>query len=642
MTLYILTCSFLALQSLLIGKLMHCRRQMKKNIALAEERSNQVQAIAHLGLWEYHQKEDVLKWSENAYRIFGFEPFSVEPTIEHFLSLIHPEDAEEVRVNFGKTCEDCRSVSFRVIRNDQSIRHVYFNCTQAISGTDQPVIMQGVIQDITEIIETQQKAAVHEKRFDAVFNNSLDAITLINENGELICESPAFNNMLGFKQGEITGIKHAELVHSCDQDNLRAFLSELHDNPGVARYRKLRMKHKDGGYVWAEGKAVNLLHDHNVKAIVTSFRDVTRTLKTETSLKQSEINLRNILEHADVGYVLLDTQFNVMAFNTLAAKYASDTLRVIIKEGTYGISYFPVDKQKMMISLFQKALNGKSANCEVSYPGQDDAPVWYGVRIQGIQQADGRITGVIMSLTDITQRKLHDLQRARITADLVKRNKDHEQFAYMVSHNLRAPLTNIIGLCDLLQSHDIEEAIRKEFIHGMMVSAMKLDGVIIDMHAILSVKQGQEEKKEQVSMKRLLEDVKSNLLIPQDLEVKITGDFSQADGFYVIKAYLYSVFYNLLSNGIKYRREGVIPELSVQSRVSGGQLELLFSDNGQGIDMDRYGEKVFGLYNRFHPEKEGKGMGLFMTRCHAEALGGSISVESYVNRGSVFKVELPL
>jgi signal transduction histidine kinase len=102
---------------------------------------------------------------------------------------------------------------------------------------------------------------------------------------------------------------------------------------------------------------------------------------------------------------------------------------------------------------------------------------------------------------------------------------------------------------------------------------------------------------------------------------------------------LYSIFYNLIHNSIKYRQPGLPCVIQIRSRLLKEGVQLVFKDNGIGIDLKKRGEQVFGLYKRFHPAIEGKGMGLFMVKTQVEALGGKISISSEPNKGTEFTIE---
>jgi signal transduction histidine kinase len=110
-----------------------------------------------------------------------------------------------------------------------------------------------------------------------------------------------------------------------------------------------------------------------------------------------------------------------------------------------------------------------------------------------------------------------------------------------------------------------------------------------------------------------------------------------------LKSYMQSIFYNLISNSVKYRQPNLAPVIEIKSRKRQNKIELSFRDNCMGIDLTKNGDQVFGLYKRFHTnEIQGKGIGLFMVKTQVEAIGGTISVHSEVNKGTEFKIEFDL
>jgi signal transduction histidine kinase len=127
----------------------------------------------------------------------------------------------------------------------------------------------------------------------------------------------------------------------------------------------------------------------------------------------------------------------------------------------------------------------------------------------------------------------------------------------------------------------------------------------------------------------------------QSQNVRIITDFSAVDEYTSIKSYIHSIFYNLIFNSIKYSDPSRMPVISVTSKRENHKIYLIFKDNGMGIDLDKKGEQIFGLYKRFHNHIEGKGMGLFMVKTQVEILGGKITVKSQPNQGTEFEIEFP-
>ena len=232
-------------------------------------------------------------------------------------------------------------------------------------------------------------------------------------------------------------------------------------------------------------------------------------------------------------------------------------------------------------------------------------------------------------------------QKEKMTTDLIQRNKDLEQFTYIISHNLRAPVANIIGLSYRLKQIGLSEDLRSQIGAGLSTSVTKLDEVIRDLNDILKIRQMVNESKQLIKLDHFISDI--HLSIEKMIEHEkaiILWNFTEAEEIVTIKGYLHSIFFNLISNSLKYRKPNETPRIKISSRKVNGKIVLLFEDNGIGIDLSTAGEHIFGLYKRFHTDRaEGKGMGLYMVKTQVESMGGKISISSEVNVGTQFQIE---
>lgn len=235
---------------------------------------------------------------------------------------------------------------------------------------------------------------------------------------------------------------------------------------------------------------------------------------------------------------------------------------------------------------------------------------------------------------DITERK-------SIMTDLMQRNRDLEQFTYIISHNLRAPVANMLSITALLREPDADASETAQLIDWLSQSVRTVDMVIKDLNEVLQIQRTIHEVKTPVRLSKLLDDVQESIAALIDLNrVRFVVDFSQVDELTTLRSYLYSIFYNLITNSIKYKRSDADPVIEIRSERRGESVRLRFRDNGLGIDLKQKGGQMFGLYKRFHFHTEGKGLGLFMVKTQVEALGGHIYVDSVIDQWTEFRIEL--
>lgn len=225
--------------------------------------------------------------------------------------------------------------------------------------------------------------------------------------------------------------------------------------------------------------------------------------------------------------------------------------------------------------------------------------------------------------------------------ELVNHNNQLQQFSFITAHNLRSPVARILGLINLLHMPSVDDREREYILNQIQKTGYDLDQVIKDLSVILDIKKGLTENYEAIPIKNTLHKVMA--LLQTELErnnVQLTIEVENDDTILGISAYLESVFFNLLSNAIKYRSPERLPHIHIQAKKDNDLMLIAVKDNGIGIDLANFAHKLFGMYQRFHFHTEGKGLGLHLVKTQVESMGGRISVESDLNTGTTFIIEL--
>lgn len=221
--------------------------------------------------------------------------------------------------------------------------------------------------------------------------------------------------------------------------------------------------------------------------------------------------------------------------------------------------------------------------------------------------------------------------------ELIEHNNQLEQFAFIAAHNLRAPLTRVLGLANLIQMSPTEQD-RQTALDKLISSTQDLDQVVKDLNAILNIKRHTSNLTE-VDLNESL--MRTKRILEKEIEdtgARIMNNFSEADKVYAIAPYVESILYNLISNSIKYRDPARTPVIAIKTTHENEFVCLAIMDNGLGIDLQKYKQTIFNLYKRFHLHVEGKGLGLYLVKTQIEALGGRIEVRSEPNEGATFHV----
>ena len=227
------------------------------------------------------------------------------------------------------------------------------------------------------------------------------------------------------------------------------------------------------------------------------------------------------------------------------------------------------------------------------------------------------------------------------TKRILEYNTQLEQYAFITAHNLRSPVARILGLGNLMRLIPDGAIEQKELLNKVLLSIEDLDMIIRDLNRMIEVKQNAESVFTQVIFFDELEKIKNSLSteIGQS-QCEINSDFEAVSALYSIQAYIDSIFYNLISNAIKYRDPSRPLIIKIKTMNEGDFLVLRLEDNGLGIDLKLYGHKIFSIGSRFHDHVVGRGFGLFLVKTQVEALHGKIEVTSEVGVGSVFTIYL--
>ncbi len=499
-----------------------------------------------------------------------------------------------------------------------------------------------------EIIASREELkAAHERLLFHIENSPLGFIEWDN-NIRVKSWSKRAEEIFGWTEKEFIESKKTGLSQVYEGDLLlvKKIADELADGTVERNTAQHRNYTKDGRVIWCEWFNSALKNaDGKVIAIMSLVQDITENKNAEESLKNSEQRFREIFETAPEAIVVFNIQTQLFSrYNANALKLLKCSGEELLKKSPYDISspFQPDGKsaRKKSVQYISAALNGEKPTFEWTVLDAKRQELICEVRLVKLSGADNN--EVLATFVDITERRNTEKMREKITADLVQHNKDLQQFAYIISHNLRAPVANIIGLTTMFEEPSLNQKMIKEIIRNLASSAVKLDNVIIDLNHILNLRSEVNERKVIVRFSEIVEDIKLtiNSAIKQE-GIWIKTDFSQVPEIFSLKSYIYSIFHNLIYNSIKYKRPDLSAIIEIRSFRDYNNIFLVFKDNGLGIDLTKKGDQVFGLYKRFHSHVEGKGMGLFMVKTAVEMLKGTISVASSVDKGAIFTIQFP-
>lgn len=480
----------------------------------------------------------------------------------------------------------------------------------------------------------------NEKRFRTLIEKSKDMITLTSSEGQILYASPSVTKLFGYTPEEIPTAVTSNFIHP---DDVKLYLekrTQIQKIPNGSVSYELRLRHKAGRWIWCEINLTNLLNEPGIESMVANFRDISdkKTLEQEKEFDRN--NLNALINNTDDLMWSVDNQYNLLTFNLPFRDSILNLSGNIPTKGTdiFTLGFLEEESNRLKKSL-ERALTGETFTETIFITKPVEG--WNEISYYPIRQGSG-IIGIACYSRNISERKKSEAERETMVLELIQRSKSLEQFAYIVSHNLRSPIANILGISNILKS-DISESDRDKSLAYLFEAIAKLDEIIKDLNSILELKSELTGQKQSVSFSEIISSIESSIQnLLKDNTVQLITDFKAIDTIESIKVYIYSIFLNLVSNSIKYKQRHPPVVIDIRSELHNNKVRIIYKDNGIGIDLKKHGEKLFGLYKRFHSEIEGKGLGLFMVKTQIETLGGKIEAESEPNKGITFTIDLPL
>jgi signal transduction histidine kinase len=239
---------------------------------------------------------------------------------------------------------------------------------------------------------------------------------------------------------------------------------------------------------------------------------------------------------------------------------------------------------------------------------------------------------------NVTHKKKQEEDRNQLIAQLSHASEELKRLSYRTSHDLRYPVGNLLSILTLLDGSKIQDDETLEFIRLLKSTARDLQRTLNDQVARLGRKEDDRTPMELLPLESVLCGVTRSLrTLLEGGRATLQTDFSAAPSVWFNRAYLESIFLNLITNSIKYAHPDRAPVIDIISQKD----QLTFSDNGLGFDLEKVGDKVFGFRQQFHERKDSNGIGLYLVYNHLTSLGGSIAIESHVDRGTSFIITFP-
>ncbi|AMR34202.1 hypothetical protein A0256_23490 [Mucilaginibacter sp. PAMC 26640] len=452
--------------------------------------------------------------------------------------------------------------------------------------------------------------------------------------------SAGFYYVLGYQPGEIECSYNNFFENIIYFQDKQVFLKATNQNgPGNAPIAHIRLLTKDKGYQWFESTTVKH-SDEDGQFIYGVLNNVNQYKLAEFTAARSNFLNSEAGRIARLGGWEIDVPSMAL---TLSAEIYNifelyEHIQLTLEEA---VSFIEPQHRSVLARAIDNAIYfSKPYDVEVLFKTAKNNIIW--VRAKGTPIVDDfgkcvTIRGIFQDIDLIKRSGLHMQSSINLLDD---QNKRLQNFAYIVSHNLRSHAGNLKFMVNLFEETQVDNDKEEIFSHIKTISE-SLSATMGHLDEIVKIQSEIVNERRVISFETIFKNVIATLRANIEASgAQINSNFGKAPDISYIPAYLESIFQNLLSNAIKYRHPNRKPVINCYTELRNAHTYLVFEDNGIGIDLKRFGDQLFGMYRTFHQNKDAKGIGLFITRNQIEALGGTISTESTVNVGTKFTIRL--
>lgn len=640
--------------------IMDVTEKKKSELELAKKSLflERTESVANLGSWEWDIASDRVEWSAEVFRIFGLEFQENAPSIEEQKPYYESSsfDVLEKAINHSLKYDETYEVEVILNPSKGGQKHCVCRGMPRKNAAGKITHLYGSIQDITRLKETEIR--LRESR--EMLNNIADNIPGIvyryqlfpDGKDQLLYLSKGVDNLLGISYEE--AFANVNLLWECIYpDDLDKYKASVEKSARELSFWEVehRIIMSDGRIKWIKG--LGKPHMRKDGSIIWDSMGI-----EITEMKEASEKLKTLKDQLDLAVAI--AELGVFSYYTATdcLEISPRMMEILEADAPDHLHSFMACLHEDDRDLAQNILNANLAgekkyhqqlriyrkDDRIGYISISSVPIW----------ENGRVTRILGIVYDITRFKEieHDLSIARDNAEssaksltlknaeLKKANEELDHFVYSTSHNLRAPLSSILGLTELMKEQSGHSK-QLEYISYIEKSIHRLDETILEI-TTYSKNNRLNTQYKQVLFKDFLEEVRQSLnYMDHAKRLSFKLDIPENMQFYTDPFRLKIIFENLLSNAVKYQdfhKDKSILSISTSPRQR--DILIRIEDNGIGIRKDSL-KRVFDMFYRGSSQSFGSGLGLYIVREAVGKLDGEITLESEYGTGTTYEIRLP-
>ena len=416
-------------------------------------------------------------------------------------------------------------------------------------------------------------------------------------------------------------------------------LFEAQNNGKAYSNLKLQIITDTGKEKWVMAGGKPIYNKGEMVGLIGTFQDIHEQVEASIKTVDNEKLLRTLIDNLPVNVYIKDTESRKVLINKAECEYlgVKDPKEIIGKTDFELYPYESAEKSRAedlrVMTTLKPVIGKETVNTRLN--GKETS--FLSSKIPLLNNK-GIAYGLVGISLDISKLKEKEKELRNIINIASVQNKKLLNFAHIVSHNLRSHSANFSMLLNFLESEKDEN--EKKNIIGMLTQASNnLLETLDNLNEVVSINTNTNIEIKEINLNDKVVDATKNLsAFISNSKAKVKNNIPVDFSVKSVPAYLDSILTNFITNAVKYRdpeRESLVV-LSAQKK--GDYSILTITDNGLGIDLEKYGEKLFGMYKTFHDHKDARGIGLYLTKNQIDAMNGKVEVTSKIGKGTEFKI----
>ena len=605
---------------------------------------------------------NVIDMNDIAVDMFGYD---IKENPLNVTNLIFKEDYEYAMDSFRQLLTNGKFSNYnaRIVTKNSDIKWVDINASVVYDDNNNPIAAQGVVRDVTEDKKKNNLIEVQRKQLEAIVDNTTFGIVLIKD-GKILQSNASMQKMFGYSNEEFIDFKLEDISLKDNYKDSQLLMEKINNNE-LDRFeitKRYRKKNKEA--FWAkttvsavrdeQGKLkyqIAILEDETKKRqerlIIETINNIAKSILGKDDIQEiSTLLLDKIskyLNSPDCKIFIINKQDNTV--ERIENDSNSDDNKVsILKQNSLIYELIQTKKSKIIFSDINEKTKEKISKIAVPiisnetvlgviYTSNKGENYFTKKQLDTLENIANLISLQLKGAINLRERKIVETRNKELLVKLERSNAELNEYAHVVSHDLKSPLRSIAALTSWIKTDNLEkfdEASIQNF-DDIDITLETMDNLISNILEFSSLDRTLDDKKENVDLNDVVDELTKVLFVPDTISIEVLNPLPTIKGD---RTKLQQLFQNLIGNSIKYNdKENGYVKIDVKEQPS--YYEFSIKDNGIGIEKKHF-NKIFKIFQALKKSKNSSGIGLSIVKKIVDMYGGEVWLESELNKGTTF------